>query len=76
MEKRFEIQDGDLENIVGGKITYTWDGSSGTIGINGNNPFILVDKAAFISYYKSVEGTMSDGAILNNLLSQGIAKRK
>ena len=76
MDNRKELSEEMLENIVGGTITYTWDGNSGTIGIDGNNPFILVDKAAFVSYYNSVKGTMSDGAILNQLIADGIAKRK
>lgn len=76
MENRQEISEEMLDSIVGGKITYTWNGTSGTIGINGNNPYVLVNKSQFVSYYKSVEGTMSDGAILKQLLARGIAKRK
>lgn len=76
MDNRVELNEEALENVVGGTITYTWNGEVGTIGINDYNPFVLVDKAAFIEYYNSVKGTMSDGAILNQLLAKGIAKRK
>lgn len=71
------IFDDELDNVTGGKITYTWDGSRGTIGINDNNAFILLDKDAFISYYNSVKGTgIKESAILKNLLAKGIIKNK
>lgn len=74
---REAILDNDLENVTGGKITYTWDGSTGTIGINNKNSFVLLDKDAFVSYYNSVKGTgIKESAILNNLLAKGIIKKK
>lgn len=66
-----KLNDDDLELVAGGDISYTWDGSIGTIGINGNNVFILVDKEYFVSYLNSVHGTMTDADILNHLLSVG-----
>lgn len=74
---REAIFDSDLDNVTGGQITYTWDGSIGTIGINDNNAFILLDKDAFVSYYNSVKGTgIKESAILKNLLAKGIIKNK
>ncbi len=70
-----ELFDEDLMDVNGGQITYTWNGESGTIGMNGRNPYILVNKAAFIQYFNSVRGTVSDADILRHLLSEGIAKR-
>ena len=71
------IFDDDLDLVTGGAITYTWDGSQGTIGINGNNNFVLLDKNAYISYYNSVKGTgMKESAILSQLLKKGIIKKK
>lgn len=77
MDKRVELFDDDLDNVTGGKITFTWSSADniGTIGIDDNNALILLDKGAFLSYYKSVQGTMSDGAILKQLLAKGIAKK-
>ena len=76
MDKRMKISEEVLEDITGGQITYTWDGTTGTIGSNGNNPFILVDKAAFVSYYNSVKGQgLSDAEILTNLIKQGVVKK-
>lgn len=77
MSDRISITDEDLGNVTGGEITYTWDGSVGTIGINGYNPFVLLDKAAFIEYYNSVKGTgVKESAILSTLLARGIIKKK
>lgn len=70
-----ELLDDDLIDINGGQITYTWNGETGSIGINGNNPFILVNKDDFVTYYNSVKGTMSDAEILTNLLNKGTIKK-
>ena len=57
-----ELLDDDLIDINGGQITYTWNGETGSIGINGNNPFILVNKDDFVTYYNTHIGTDCDGA--------------
>lgn len=75
MSKIAAMNDDELDLVSGGQISYTWDGSSGTIGMNGYNPFVLVDKDAFVQYYNSVQGTMSDADILNNLIAQGIVRQ-
>jgi len=76
MSNREQLLDEELNQVTGGEITYTWNGTIGNIGINGNNPFILLDKAAFISYYNSVKGTgIKESQILNHLLSAGIIKK-
>lgn len=73
---KVELFDEELNDVTGGRITYTWDGNKGTIGINGNNNLTLIDKDAFVSYYKSVQGTgMKDSQILKDLLAKGIAVR-
>ena len=72
---KLEIREEDLDNVTGGQITYTWNGESGTIGIGGNNNLVLVDKDAFVSYYKSVQDQgLKDSKILNNLIAMGIVK--
>ena len=72
---KMELHDDELDLVNGGDITYTWNGTSGTIGINGYNPFILVNKEAFVKYLNKVHGTMKDSEILTYLLEQGIAKK-
>lgn len=75
MANRVELFDDELDKVTGGKITYTWDGSVGTIGINGNNPYILLDKNAFGAYYSQVKDSMPETQILKNLLAKGIIKK-
>lgn len=72
MSNKVEITDFELENVTGGKITYTWDGTQGSIGINGNNNFVLLDKDAFGAYYSKHKDTMSEVDILKNLYAQHI----
>lgn len=73
---KVELFDEELDDVTGGKITYTWDGTSGTIGINGNNNLILIDKDAFVTYYKSVQDQgLKDSQILKNLIAKGIVKK-
>lgn len=72
---RIEIENSELENINGGEITYTWDGTQGTIGINGYNNFILLDKDAFGNYYSEVKDYMPEVEILKNLYAMGIIKK-
>lgn len=75
MSNKIELNDEELDLVNGGDITYTWNGTSGRIGINGDNKFILVDKDAFVAYYDSVHGQQSDGQILTYLIKNGIAKK-
>lgn len=75
MSDKIKLNEEELDLVSGGDITYTWNGTSGSIGLDGNNPFILVDKQAYLDYFNSVKGTMTDGDILRNLLAKGIAKR-
>lgn len=74
MSNKVELLDEELDAIEGGKITYTWNGTIGTIGINGNNPYILLDKDAFGAYYTEVKETMGETKILKNLRKMGIIK--
>ena len=75
MSDRIKLNDEEMDLVSGGDITYTWKDGKGTIGLDGFNPFILVDKQAYLDYFNSVKGTMTDGEILRNLLAMGIAKK-
>lgn len=75
MSDRIEIKDNELNDVTGGKITYTWNGTTGSIGINGNNNFVLLDKNAFGAYYSQVKDTLSEKEILKNLMAKGIIKK-
>ena len=69
---KVELFDDQLDNVAGGKITYTWDGKQGSIGINGNNNFILLNKDKFGAFYAANKDTMSELDILKALYAQGI----
>ena len=75
MSDRIELHEEELDQVNGGNITYTWNGTSGRIGINGDNKFILVNKEAFVKYYTEVHGKVSDGAILAYLIRNGYATK-
>lgn len=75
MADRKVINDVELDNVTGGKITYTWNGEIGSIGINGNNNFVLLDKNAFGAYYAKHKDEKSEKEILKDLMAQGIIKR-
>ena len=68
-----QLNDDELDLVSGGQITFSWNGTTGSIGMDGYNPFILTDRDAFAAYYNSVQGTMSDVDILRNLVAMGIA---
>lgn len=70
-----QILDADLENITGGQITYTWNGKIGSIGINGTNNFVLLNKDAFGAYYSEHKDEMSEKQILKNLFALGIIRK-
>lgn len=75
MADRFEIHDDELIDITGGKITYTWNGEHGTLGMNGRNPYILLDKNAFISVYNRMKDDYSDADIIKALRENGIIRK-
>lgn len=75
MSDRTEIKDELLEEISGGAITYTWDGTQGSLGIDGVNKYVLLDKSAFLSVYNEMFGKYSDMDIIRELYKQGIIKK-
>jgi len=70
-----QIMDADLENIAGGQITYTWNGHIGSIGINGYNNFVLLNKNAYGAYYAEHKAEMTEQQILKNLFKLGIIRK-
>ena len=76
MSNREVINDEFLDNISGGAVTYTWDkeAKQGSLGINGNNPYILLDKDAFLAVYNELFGKVSDAAIVRTLREKGIIR--
>ena len=73
--KRVELKVDELENVAGGQITYTWDGESGSLGIDGYNPYILVDKEAFLDYYNEAKDTTSEMDMIHYMKKHGIIRK-
>ncbi len=74
MSDRIQINDEQLDEINGGAITYTWDGQQGSLGINGNNGYVLLNKGAFLSVYNEMFGKYTDTQIIKELRNRGIIK--
>jgi hypothetical protein len=72
MSDRMEIKDEQLDNINGGAITYTWNGTTGSLGVDGNNVFTLHNKDAFLEVYNSMFGKYSDVEIIKELKARKI----
>ena len=75
MADRIAITEDQLENITGGAITYTWNGTEGSLGIDGNNIYKLLDKAAFLNVYNENFGKKTDLEIIKILKAKGIIKK-
>lgn len=75
MSNRHEINEEQLGNISGGAITYTWDGETGSLGLNGVNKYMLLDKDAFLEVYNELFGKVSDADIICELREKGIIKK-
>ena len=75
MTDRIEIKEEQLNEVTGGAITYTWDGKQGSLGMNGVNKYVLLDKEAFLAVYREMFGTYSDADIIRALREKGIIKK-
>ena len=74
MPNRIEIKDDDLGQISGGQITYTWDGTIGSLGVDGYNPYLLLDKEKFLEYYNANKETVSESKMIKYLKDNHIIK--
>lgn len=72
MSNREQINDEELFQVAGGQITYCWNGNEGSLGMNGNNKYKLLDKNAFLDIYREMFGKYSDADIIRTLREQGI----
>ena len=72
MSSREPINDQELIQVNGGAITYCWNGHTGSLGMNGNNKYVLHDKEAFLAIYREMFGQYSDADIIRRLRAEGI----
>lgn len=77
MTDRKEIPEEQLEDVVGGNLTYTWYGGKGTCGLNGNNKWTFTNKTLFESTLNECmrEKGMTDVETLKYMQSHGIIKK-
>ncbi len=75
MANRVAINEDQLDNVTGGAITYTWDGQTGSLGLNGKNTYILLSKTAFLEVYNELFGKVSDAEIIKTLREKKIIKK-
>ncbi len=75
MADRNLINEEELDLVNGGQITYTWNGTEGSLGINGNNPYVLVNKDKFLSYYNKHKDDTSELDIIRYLLNNKIIRK-
>lgn len=71
MSNRIEMDDSMLENVVGGKVTYTWGNGQGTCGLNGKNKYKFEDLNAFETFVNQ-HPELRNGYLLDALLDAGI----
>ena len=60
-----------VRGTAGGHITYTWDGTSGTVSYGGYT-YTLLDRDTFMNYYSANQGFLTDAQIIENLLAMGV----
>ncbi len=72
MADRISIEEELLDNINGGAITYTWNGQTGSLGIDGKNIYTLHDKEAYLKVYNENFGKKNDLEIIKILKQKGI----
>lgn len=73
MGNRMEINDEALENVVGGNITFDWDGKVGHCGLNGDKSYTFSSRNDFVAAVTACyKAGMSDSECLQKLLSDGV----
>ena len=77
MANRVELSEDLLEDVVGGKITYTWSNGAGTCGLSGNNKYKFNDKTKFLNFLSDclINKGMTDVEALTAALSAGVIWR-
>ena len=73
MGNRIEINDDVLENVVGGNITFDWDGKVGHCGLNGDKSYTFNSRSQFVAAVTDCyKAGMSDVECLNKLKADGV----
>lgn len=73
MSNRIEISEEALDQVVGGNITFDWDGKIGHCGLNGAKNYTFGSRSDFVAAVTACyKAGMSDAETLQKLVAQGI----
>lgn len=73
MSERIEINEENLESIVGGNITFDWNGKVGHCGLNGDKSYTFDSRTKFVnSVIQCFNQGMKDYEALEALIASGI----
>lgn len=73
MSNRIEINDEALEQVVGGNITFDWDGKVGHCGLNGAKNYTFNSRSDFVAAVTACyKAGMTDAETLQKLASDGV----
>jgi hypothetical protein len=71
MGDRIQIDENALNNVVGGKVTYTWGNGKGTCGLNGKNTYKF-DSLEKFEAFVGAHPELRNGYLLDAMVSAGI----
>lgn len=73
MSDRIELNEELLEDVVGGTITFDWDGKVGHCGLNGDKSYSFDSRDRFIAFVKQCHRNgLTDAECLQALIQNGI----
>ena len=73
MSNRISLSDELVENVAGGRITFTWRFQEGTCGINGDNEYSFTNRDEFLATVKDLFAQgMNDQEVIDAMLSDGV----
>lgn len=70
---RKQLNDDMMDSIVGGKITFDWDGATGHCGLDGDKSYTFTNKQQFVGRaIDCYNAGYSDSETLQKLREEGI----
>lgn len=73
MANRIQLNDDAMENVVGGNITFDWNGKVGHCGLNGDKSYTFSSRSAFVAaVMQCYQEGLSDAECLQRLIANGV----
>lgn len=73
MSDRIKLNEEMLEEVIGGTITFDWDGRNGHCGLNGDKSYNFDSREEFIAAVKQCHRDgLTDAECLQSLIQNGI----